>query len=194
VEREKALVPLYIKRSEISRNYTRSSREYRNIDDQIKMLQQEISNEVKKAIATEELELETLKIRRTSLENKITQIQETADNTRQRAKKLNEMQREIELLKINYMLYASKTQDALIFSERKKRNFANVSIADIAEPDEKPSFPNRFLFLLSALFVGFFAAVGMPFILEFLDHRIKHAQDVEELLSLPVVSTIPTDR
>lgn len=194
IELEKALVPLYIQRSEILQSFTSSSREHKNIEDQIKMIQQEIRNEVKKAIETEELELENLINKSASLEKNIKEMQILANDINQKAKALNEMERNIEFLKNNYLLYTSKAQDALIFTERKQRNFANISIADIAKPSELPIFPNRLLFILLGIFVGNFAAVSMPFILEFVDHRIKHVHDVEELLSLPVISTIPANR
>jgi capsular polysaccharide biosynthesis protein len=91
------------------------------------------------------------------------------------------------------MLYAKKKQDAIIYSDRKKRNLANVSIADRAVIPNKFFFPNRIVFFLISIFVGTTSALGLPFFLEFIDHRIKHAIDVEELLSLPVICSIPLE-
>jgi uncharacterized protein involved in exopolysaccharide biosynthesis len=194
VELEKALVPLYIERSEILKSYTKSSREYVNINTQIKMLQAEIRNEVEKAIATEQLELNSLNAKRASLSRKINELQQSANEINQKEKALKELEREVTLLQENYMLYAAKKENALIFSDRKKRNLANVSIADRAEVPSKPFSPKRVLFLMVSIFIGFFAALGTPFILEFIDHRIKFTHDIEEMLSLPVISTIPAEK
>jgi capsular polysaccharide biosynthesis protein len=45
--------------------------------------------------------------------------------------------------------------------------------------------------VLVSLFIGIFGALGIPFILEFLDHRIKTSDEVQTFLSLPVICTLP---
>lgn len=191
VELEKALVPLYIERSNVLKNFTKSSREYQDADGQIKLILGQIRAEVEKAIRTEELELAVLKAKEKSLSQKIALTQKEADDRIQKERYLNDLQRKVELLQENYMLYASKTEDARIFSERNKRNLASVSIADNASIPTKPSSPNKRLMLMVSLFAGIFGALGIPFILEFLDHRIKTSDEVQTFLSLPVICTLP---
>ena len=191
IELEKALVPLYIERSSILRKFTKSSREYQDVDDQINLILGQIRNEVEKAIRTEELELNVLKTKQKSLSQKMAATQKEADNLIEKERFLNDLQRQVELLQENYMLYASKTEDARIYSERNKRNLASVSIAENASIPTKPSSPKKRLMLLVALFTGFFGALGIPFILEFLDHRIKTSDEVQTFLSLPVICTLP---
>jgi len=191
VELEKVLVQLYVERSEVLKNHTISSMTYQKIDNQINTLQKEVLNAVENAITTEVLELAILKKKRTASKERVTMVQNSTDEINQKEKGLKELQREVYLLQKNYMLYASKAEDAIIFSERKKRNLDNISIADRAEPPREKSFPNRLLFLVLSVFMGVFSATIMPFILESLDHKIKFPQDVEELLSLPVITSIP---
>jgi len=191
VELEKGLVPLLIKRSEILKSYTPLSREYRNINSQIEILRGEIRNEVIKAVKTDELEIAAILEKKRSLQGKIATLQEEANKLGQKEMTLQALKREIELNRKNYMLYASKTQDERIYQERKKRDLANVSIAGSATVPVKPAFPNRLLMLIISMFVGLFAALGIPFVLEFLDHRIKTYQEAEDLLSLRVITAIP---
>jgi len=65
---------------------SKSSREYINIDTQIRMLQGEIRNEVKNAIATEQLELNSLIARKESVSQKMLQLQRTANEISQKEK------------------------------------------------------------------------------------------------------------
>ena len=188
---EEALVPLYIERSNVLRNFTKESREYKDADGQINLILAQIRNEVEKAIRTEELELNVLKAKQKSLSHKIALTQEQADSLIEKERFLNDLQRQVDLLQENYMLYASKTEDARIFSERNKRNLASVSIAENASIPAKPTAPKKKLMLLVSIFVGIFGALGIPFILEFLDHRIKTSDEVQTFLSLPVVCTLP---
>jgi len=194
VELEKGMVPLLIKRSEILKRYTPSSREYRDINSQIEIVWAEIKNEIKKALKTDELELNSLRVKQKSLEEKIDTLQKKASSMAQKKVGLGELEREIELYRKNYMLYASKTEDTRIYGESQKRDLANVSIVNRANVPVEPVFPKRFLILVISIFVGFFAALGMPFLLEALDGRLKTAKDAEEQLDLPVICSFPEMR
>lgn len=191
IELEKALVPLYIERGEILKSFTKSSREYRSVDDQIRSIHELIKNEIRKAIRTEELELRSLRAKHTSLNDKLSETQDKADQLVTRERYINEINRRIASLQENYILYTSKTEDARINSERKKRNLANVSIAERANTPATAAFPKTNILLMVAFVVACFAAIGTPFTLEFLDRRIKSSQEVEKLLSLPVICALP---
>ncbi|MFA6809227.1 MAG: Wzz/FepE/Etk N-terminal domain-containing protein [Eubacteriales bacterium] len=67
----------------------------------------------------------------------------------------------------------------------------SVSIIDKAVPIDIPIKPNKSLNILIAFVVGLMAAVGLVFLIEFLDNTIKNEKDVEEILGLPVLGTIP---
>jgi uncharacterized protein involved in exopolysaccharide biosynthesis len=194
VEIEKALVPLYIERSNVLKNYTTSSREYLNVNNQINVLKNEIRNEVKKAISAEEIELDVLKEKRNDQNIKLSNMINYANILNSKEKRLNELKREVELSKNNYILYTSKMEDAIILTDQKIRNLANVSIADRAQIPNKIAFPNRLIFLIVSFIIGTFAAIATPFILEYLDERIKSQVDIEEILSIPVIAIIPYEK
>ena len=189
-EIEKAIVPLYIEKSEILKNYTKNSREYQNVQEQIRSLQSQIRREAEKAIQTEELELGRLKARRDALAGQLVQRQKASNEISQQKKHFNELHRQVELYEKNFMLYSSKKEDALIYSDITHRNLANISISNKAQVPSTVFFPNRLLFLIISVVVGGVAFLGTPFLLEFMDHRLKFANDVEKYLGVPVISSI----
>ncbi len=189
VELEKGIVPLLVKRSEISMNFTKTSREYQSINGQITMLRQEIHQEIEKAIKTDEIETDSLKIQIDSLRKEIAVLRDSANEFSQKQKKLAELQRQVDLYNKAYILYSGKTEDAKMFLEKTKRNIANVSIASAPSASESPVFPNRMAMLFVSLFIGGFMAIATPFLLESIDNKLKTADDVEALLGLPVVCT-----
>ena len=191
VELEKGLVPMLIRRTDIQKDFMPTSRENKQIEKQIDSIRLEIIREVKKAIRTDELELETLAAKKKSLQKKITQVNFEAQQLKLREKELRDLERHIDLYSKNYLLYTEKTEDARIYSERKKRDLANVSIVSEASRPVKPIFPRKLLMLQISLLVGFFAAIATPFLLEFIDHRIKTPYEAEKLLSTPVICSIP---
>ena len=67
----------------------------------------------------------------------------------------------------------------------------SVSIVDTAVTPDKPVKPNKKLNILIAFVVGLIAAVGIVFLLEYLDNTLKTSSDVEKLLGIPVLGVIP---
>ncbi len=191
VELEKGIVPLLIKRSEISKTFTTTSREYRDLNDQIELLRGEMKNEIRRAVMTDELELQSLAIKKESLQKKIYEIQEQTSNLNQKKELLRNLQTQVDINRKNYVLYSSKKENARIYSEQKNRNIANVTIAQKASMPGGPVYPDRLLFLGVSIFMGIFAALGLPFILEALDRRLKTIDAVQEYLSLPVICSFP---
>ena len=68
---------------------------------------------------------------------------------------------------------------------------SNVSVLTLASEPAEPSFPNLLLNTLAAIFLGTFGGVGAALGLEVLDRRIRSAQDVAEMLQLPMLGVIP---
>ncbi|WP_088031969.1 YveK family protein [Evansella clarkii] len=73
-------------------------------------------------------------------------------------------------------------------------NVDNVSILSAAELGENPSpvSPNPTLNMAIAFVVGLMAAVGLAFLLEFLDNTVKTEDDIEKKLGIPVLGMIAT--
>lgn len=67
----------------------------------------------------------------------------------------------------------------------------NVSLIDRAVKPTAPVSPRVPLNLAVALVVGLMAAVGLAFLLEYLDKSIKDPDEVQKLLEIPVLGIIP---
>ena len=63
-------------------------------------------------------------------------------------------------------------------------------VADASIPD-KPSGPNRPLYLAVAFFAGLFIAVVIVLLLDMMNTTIKSREEAEELLGLPVLAVVP---
>jgi chain length determinant protein EpsF len=66
----------------------------------------------------------------------------------------------------------------------------NVSVLTPASEPSVPSFPKLLLNALLAIFVGSFLGVGAAVVLEILDRRIRSADDLAEMLQLPVLAVM----
>ena len=64
-------------------------------------------------------------------------------------------------------------------------------VLDPANYPDKPSFPNRPLFALGGLGGGLGLGIGLAFLLELRDTSMRNERDIEFVLHLPVLATIP---
>lgn len=70
-------------------------------------------------------------------------------------------------------------------------NVESVNVIDEAPTPEAPSGPNRLLYVAVAAMAGLFAAVAIVVLMDVIDTRVRSAEDVEEMLGLPVIGRIP---
>lgn len=87
---------------------------------------------------------------------------------------------------------ANATADVFKGEVAKIMNVDNVTVlskAEVAE-NQSPIKPRPMLNIVIAFVVGLMAAVGLSFLLEYLDNTVKKEEDVENLLGLPVLGIV----
>ena len=67
----------------------------------------------------------------------------------------------------------------------------NVTILAKAELPEKPIKPNKLFNTGISLIIGLFLGIGLAILLEYLDNTIKDSKELNTLLSLPVLGSVP---
>jgi capsular polysaccharide biosynthesis protein len=67
----------------------------------------------------------------------------------------------------------------------------NVEILDKAQMPTSPDSPKPKLNMAIAFLLGLMVSAGVIFLLEYLDNTIKTPDDIEKLLGIPVIGTIP---
>lgn len=68
----------------------------------------------------------------------------------------------------------------------------NISIAEIAIPNDVAVSPRRLTTVLAAFFLSTLFAMGLALFLEYLDDTIRSAEEIENYLQLPALAAIPT--
>lgn len=74
---------------------------------------------------------------------------------------------------------------------REVMNVQSVNVIDEAPVPQAPSGPNRPLYIAVAFMAGLFLAVAIVVVLDLVDTRVRTAEQVEELLGVPVIGRIP---
>jgi uncharacterized protein involved in exopolysaccharide biosynthesis len=189
VELARSLVPLLISRTEISTTFTKESREYQQINDQIAMIRNEMVQEGSNAAKAENIEFQTLKIKRDAFEKKIEELKLESTNFQFKKETHDALLLEVEIARNNFLKYGEKKENSRVFAERDASNLSNVKITEAGTTPSRQKSPNVLLALQVSIILGLFAALILPFILETIDYKLKTSDDVENILSVPVVCT-----
>lgn len=67
----------------------------------------------------------------------------------------------------------------------------NVQILDEAQFPKGPSSPKTLMNIAIAFVLGLMISIGVVFLMEYLDDTIKTEEDIEQLIGVPVLGTIP---
>lgn len=70
-------------------------------------------------------------------------------------------------------------------------NVESVNPVDMAQAPEKPSGPNRLLYMLVAFVAGLFAAIAIVVVSDMLNTKVRGSEDLEELVDVPIIGRIP---
>jgi polysaccharide biosynthesis transport protein len=68
---------------------------------------------------------------------------------------------------------------------------SNIRVIDRAETPQAPATPNTRLNLMVALFGGGVFAIGLAFLFEYVDNRIKSPAEIKSVLGLPFLGMVP---
>lgn len=68
----------------------------------------------------------------------------------------------------------------------------NVQVLDEAQVPVTPVKPRILLNVVVAVFLGLMISIGIVFLMEYLDNTIKTPEQVERILNIPVIGSIPS--
>lgn len=74
---------------------------------------------------------------------------------------------------------------------REVMNVQSVNVVDEAAAPDQPSGPSRTMYVAVAFLAGLFVTVAVVVLLDMLNTKVRSAEDVEELLGIPVIGRIP---
>jgi polysaccharide chain length determinant protein (PEP-CTERM system associated) len=89
-------------------------------------------------------------------------------------------------------LLKRKTEAEQGVNLERKQEGEQLTVLDAANLPDKPSFPNRPLFVLGGLGGGLGLGFGLAFLMEMKDTSFKTERDVEAVLQLPVLAMVPS--
>ncbi len=170
------LIELERQRNELLQRYTPKSRFVLDKENEIAAL--------KRAA------LDSLKAKRRTILQEIAPHQVRLKVLKNNSFDLGRLRKEFDTARDTYLLYQQKGEEARISQAMDKEKIINVGIIQEAFPPVLPLGRGLIMALALAAISGLVLGVGSVFALEFLNVTIKHEDDVERFLEVPVLATI----
>jgi uncharacterized protein involved in exopolysaccharide biosynthesis len=133
-----------------------------------------------------------------SLRARADEVRRQRDREREALQALNRnevtvarLQRDVELQTTAYRKYAENLEQAEIDQSLEADRISNINVVQPATYDDDPVRPRPVLYLVLALVVALLAAFGVAVLAENLDRSLKTAEEVEAVLGLPVLASVP---
>jgi len=187
-ELDKYFFDIMAERDRLLRTHTENSREVVNTTGQIAKLRKQklesLTNFIAPLIESAQREKSTIEKKQKSK----TLALQALDKSERR---LKELERTRNIIQTNYLKYKEKAEDFRISEELNARRITSVRIIGKALPPEKPASPWVTLVMGLAAFLGLFLGFAYSVIAEFFDHSFRHKADVEGILGIPLLASIP---
>ena len=200
---QEKIADLKARKEQLLIEYLPSAPEIKEVDTQIKSLQ----NDIEKVITNNQKELENFRTQTTQnilndLKTKYKKAQLQEDSVRsaynvQYNQAQGQNQSAVSLKLLQQGIETKKGfRDNLLKTQRENDVNAvgtdnNISVAEIAIPPEIPVGPRRLTTVLASLFLSTLFGMGLALFLEYLDDTIRTTEEVETYLQLPALAAIP---
>ncbi len=203
------LTELQAKRAELVQEFSAGSTDVRQVDGQIKLLEQRLSKVVKETVATKTRQRNAVyddllqqyaksvvdqtanDARLTVLSTYIAKSEAALQKFPVQERMLAEYEDEVKVLQSTFDLLSARYYELFINEQSSLPNGFIASHSMLADDPSSPNIPkNITLFFLLALVLSFLMAFG----LDKLDVRIHEPSEVERILGAPILSAIPETR
>lgn len=104
---------------------------------------------------------------------------------------INRLARVVAILRTNYIKYSESKEQARIDQALKMDNISDIRIVQPASYSMIPVRPRRKLILALGLLLALFGSIGAAFFIDHLDHTLRDIDEINLLLDVPVLATIP---
>jgi len=203
-----SLVQLELQRTQLLVKYDPSYPLVKSIDTQIAQTQQAIADQdaqpvhentsdrnpiytdVQENLATAETVLPNLQAKEGSEGGFVRAYHDEALAFEGKSIQQTDLQREVNAMQNNYLLYLSKREQARIEDMLDARRVDNVNIVKQPTIPVIPSFSPVLLVAL-AFVLAIIIAAALAFIVDYLDPSFRTPDEVQEFLSVPVFASIP---
>ena len=174
----------------VLQRYTKESRQYQVVTEQIGALRQQIKDHVSTLLERDLAKLRELQAEEQATNQTVKDAKAEMSQLPAAEMNLANLERGIDTKQAILSVLLKKYQDSLLARNTDQR-LENAKILSLAAVPLKPVFPNLPLNLALGLVLALVVSLSVGFLLEYWDDSLKIPEDVERFLNRPVFASIP---
>jgi polysaccharide biosynthesis transport protein len=182
---------IQLKLAELSSKFKPNHPEVVRLQDQLNHVSGEISGEIQKNIKDLEIDLRIIRTNESNIQKQLQDLKRESARLAQQAVEYGTLKRDADSNKQMYNVLLEKLKETDIGGSIVSNN---IRIVDTAEAPVNPIKPRIMLNLALSLVLGIFLGILVCFAVEFFDNSIKNEHDVDLLLNLPLIGSIPKEK
>ena len=188
------LVELQMQKQTLLHNYSPKSRKVAVVVSEINTLNTSLAEEQARILYTNENELSDLQLREKSLKQELMRHVSELKAINDIEIEKERLEREKQINERNYLRYMKELEEARISEVMDLAKITNVRVIQPVAVSLQQLGMRNSLILAVVGCISLLIGVCIVFLLEYLDHSIGTARDIEEFLDLPVLGSIREKR
>jgi len=189
------LVELELQEHEVLTKYSDQSRLVKRVREEIAIVRRKVAEQKSDIILQEilrnEVELQAMGGKEETKMAQLTAIRKRHEKLNRLVLEFDRLRQAVEVLREKYRLYLTKFEEARISEAMDREKIANVRLIEPVHIPIKPVNSTVGLRMVLATILGAVGGLGMAFFSEYLEDSLERDEDVENLLHLPVLASIP---
>ncbi len=203
------LALLQTEENELALRFTPDHPKLRDVREQIKGLQDKLKSDaidspystateqeqssvgLQAELARARGELESARARQSALAARIDAARKRVESLENLDSEFNQLQTQLKADVEAHRLYLSKVQDLRMVNTRDAEKLVGIRLIEAAQAPSLPIDTKLNLKIMLGLLGSAFAAIGLAFLLQFGRARLETGEDVQRVLGLPVLGSIP---
>jgi uncharacterized protein involved in exopolysaccharide biosynthesis len=179
---------LQIERSKLSQIYREKHPDLQQLEAQLRQVNERLAAEVQKLVRGVETEYKVAKAREETLLSNMNELRREARVLNEREAQASSLQREKDSVEELQASVLKRLKETGLTSALTATNIR------VIEPAMVPTYPVRprtnLILSLSAI-CGLALGIGVAFLADSLDNRVRRADDIERILGVPILGVVP---
>jgi succinoglycan biosynthesis transport protein ExoP len=181
---------LRLERDEKAAVFTDQNPQVKMLDDRLDNMKKRFHDEINRRIKEKEFYLEDLRAQEVGLQHSIDDISDQLKETPDIVAQIDHIQKEIFYTYTHYNTLLGKMLETVV-SQANDTRASNAKVISDASVVATRAGKMKSVYVAFSILLGVTLGVGFGFLLENLDHSLRSTDDVEDLLGVPVLGSIP---
>ncbi|MBI5750784.1 MAG: chain length determinant protein EpsF [Hydrogenophilales bacterium] len=176
-----------IKLSEMESKFGKNHPQYQRLQTEVDTLRGKLDTEIKTATQTVSTTARLSQQRESDFRGALAAQKARVLSTKQKRDEMSVLLRDVENAQ---QLFDQATRRNGQTRLESQTTHTDIAVLNPAVPPAKPSSPKILLNLMASLVLGGFLGLGLGFLMEMIDRRIRSEQDLVEALDIPVLGVL----